>query len=80
MLVALAVMVPLIVNEFDLSVGSVAALSSVVVAAGTTRFDLRWVLAVLVAVLVSATIGLFNGPSWPGAGSARWSPRSAPPA
>jgi ribose transport system permease protein len=60
-LVALAVMIPLVCNEFDLSVGSVAALSSVVAAAGMTRFDLPWVLAVLLAVGACATIGLFNG-------------------
>ncbi len=60
-LVALAVMIPLIVNEFDLSVGSVAALSSVVAAAGTTRFDLPWLVAVALAVLVSAVVGLATG-------------------
>jgi ribose transport system permease protein len=60
-LVALAVMVPLVVGEFDLSVGSVAALTSVVVAAATTRFDVPWVLAVVLAVLAGTTIGLGNG-------------------
>jgi ribose transport system permease protein len=60
-LVALAVMVPLVVGEFDLSVGSVAAFTSVVVAAGTTRFDLPWVLALLLAVLAGTGIGLGNG-------------------
>jgi ribose transport system permease protein len=60
-LVALAVMIPLVCNEFDLSVGSVAALSSVVTAASMTRFDLPWPAAVLLAVLVGAGVGLFNG-------------------
>ena len=60
-LVALAVMIPLVCNEFDLSVGTVAALSSVVSAAAMTRFDLPWVLAVLLAVAACALIGLFNG-------------------
>jgi ribose transport system permease protein len=60
-LVALAVMVPLVCNEYDLSVGSIAALSSVVAAAGTTRFELPWSLAVLVALAAAATIGLMTG-------------------
>jgi ribose/xylose/arabinose/galactoside ABC-type transport system permease subunit len=60
-LVALAVMVPLVCHEFDLSVGSVAALSSVVTAAGITRFGLPWSVAVLIAIAISATIGLCTG-------------------
>lgn len=60
-LVALAVMVPLICNEFDLSVGALAALSSVVAAAGMTRFGLGWGPAVLVAIGVAALVGLATG-------------------
>jgi ribose transport system permease protein len=60
-LVALAVMVPLITNEFDLSVGTLAALSSVVAAAGMTRFGLGWGPAILIAVGVAAAVGLFSG-------------------
>ena len=60
-LVALAVMVPLICNEFDLSVGTLAALSSVIAAAGMTRFGLGWGPAVLLAIGVAALVGLFTG-------------------
>lgn len=67
-LVALAVMVPLVVGEFDLSVGAVTGLTSVVVAAGITRFDLPWVLAVLLAVGVGVAIGCGNGLLVAGAG------------
>ena len=60
-LVALAVMLPLIVDEFDLSVGALAGLSSVVAAASMTRFGLGWGPAMLLAVAVAAAVGLFNG-------------------
>jgi ribose transport system permease protein len=60
-LVALAVMLPLIVDEFDLSVGALAGLSSVVAAAAMTRFGLGWGPAMLLAVAVAAGVGLFNG-------------------
>jgi ribose transport system permease protein len=60
-LVALAVMVPLIVNEFDLSVGAVTGLASVVAAAAMTRFGVGWGPAIVLAVAVAAAIGLFNG-------------------
>jgi ribose transport system permease protein len=58
---ALAVMLPLIVDEFDLSVGALAGLSSVVAAASMTRFGLGWGPAMLLAVAVAAAVGLFNG-------------------
>jgi ribose transport system permease protein len=61
MLVALAVTVPLIGKEFDLSVGSITSLSAVVAAAGMTRFGLGVVVAVVVALAVGAAVGLVNG-------------------
>ena len=60
-LVALAVTIPLICNEFDLSVGALTALSSVVAAAGMTRFGLGWGPAMLLAIAVTAAIGLLTG-------------------
>lgn len=60
-LVALAVTIPLICNEFDLSVGALTALSSVVAAAGMTRFGLGWGPAMLLAIAVTAAIGLVTG-------------------
>jgi ribose transport system permease protein len=60
-LVALAVMVPLIVDEFDLSAGATTALSAVVAAAAMTRFGLGWGPACVLAVGVSSAVGLLNG-------------------
>lgn len=60
-LVGLAVMVPLIVNEFDLSVGAVTSLASVVAAAAMTRFGVGWGPSILLAVAVAAAVGLANG-------------------
>ena len=60
-LVALAVTVPLICNEFDLSVGALTALSSVIAAAGMTRFGLGWGPSMLLAVGAVALIGLVAG-------------------
>lgn len=60
-LVGLAVTVPLICGEFDLSVGSVAALAAVVAAAGITRFDLPWPVAIGVALAFGVGVGVANG-------------------
>jgi len=60
-LVGLAVMVPLIVNEFDLSVGALTGLASVVAAAAMTRFGVGWGPAIALAVAVAAAVGLVNG-------------------
>jgi len=61
LLVALAVMVPLVVDEFDLSVGAVTAASSVVAAAAMTRFGVGWGPAIVLAVALAALVGLVNG-------------------
>lgn len=61
MLVALAVTVPLVCNEFDLSVGAIPALSAVVAAAGMDRFGTGPVLAILLAVAVGVLVGALNG-------------------
>jgi ribose transport system permease protein len=60
-LVALAVMLPLIVDEFDLSVGAVTGLSSVVAAAAMTRFGVGWGPSIALAVAVGAAVGVVNG-------------------
>jgi ribose transport system permease protein len=60
-LVGLAVMVPLIVDEFDLSVGALTSVASVVAAAAMTRFGVGWGPAILLAVAAAAGIGLLNG-------------------
>jgi ribose transport system permease protein len=60
-LVGLAVMVPLIVNEFDLSVGALTSVASVVAAAAMTRFGVGWGPAIVLAVAAAAGIGFVNG-------------------
>lgn len=60
-LVALAVMLPLIVDEFDLSVGAVTSLASVVAAAAMTRFGVGWGPSILLAVAIASGVGLLNG-------------------
>lgn len=61
LLVALAVTVPLVCREFDLSVGTVAALAAVVAATGMSRFGLAPAVAVLLGLAAGAAVGLING-------------------
>lgn len=60
-LVALAALLPLVVGQFDLSVGANLGLASVAVALLAGDFGLPIVLAGLGAVFLSTVIGLING-------------------
>jgi ribose transport system permease protein len=61
-LVAFGLMIPLIVGQFDLSVGATAGFGGMLVAGLMSRGTVgSWVTAVLLVVLVSAVIGLVNG-------------------
>jgi ribose transport system permease protein len=60
-LLALAFMIPLVANEFDLSVGYVAELGSILVIGFQSRSGLSWELACLLVILLSALVGLING-------------------
>jgi simple sugar transport system permease protein/D-xylose transport system permease protein len=59
--ISLGVVCVLLVGEIDLSVGSVSGFSAAVVAVLFVRHDVNWVLAVLVACLIAAGIGLLYG-------------------
>jgi ribose transport system permease protein len=58
---ALAFIFPLIGGRFDVSVGSILGLCSIVTAAAMGKHELSLVLAILIGVGVGALIGLFNG-------------------
>jgi ribose transport system permease protein len=60
-LLALAVMIPLAANEFDLSVGYVVGLGHILVVGLQVRLHLPWELAALLVVLAGAGIGAING-------------------
>jgi simple sugar transport system permease protein len=60
-IVAMAVTLLMIAGEFDLSVGSVLGMSSVLVAYGMTKLSLPAAPAVLLGLLGAAGIGLLNG-------------------
>ncbi|HVY99699.1 MAG TPA: ABC transporter permease [Dongiaceae bacterium] len=60
-LVALGVMVPLIVGQFDVSVGFVATLGVMLTAGLLSRDDLPWPLVVLIVTGCGAAIGLLMG-------------------
>ncbi len=59
--ISLGIVCVLLVGEIDLSVGSVSGFSGAVVAVLFVRNGWNWVLAVLVACLVAAAIGLLYG-------------------
>ena len=60
-LVALGVMVPLIVGQFDLSPGFVASLSVMLTAGLMSRDGLPWPLVLVIVLSVGAVIGLIMG-------------------
>jgi ribose transport system permease protein len=60
-LVALAVMIPLAANRFDLSAASVAGIGQVLANGLQTQQHLPWPLACLIVLAIGATAGLVNG-------------------
>jgi ribose transport system permease protein len=60
-IIALGSIVPLVCGQFDLSVGSVAGLTSVLTAASYAHWHLPLVLGIVVGVLAGALIGAVNG-------------------
>ena len=60
-LVALAVMVPLIVGEFDLSAAANAGLANILVVGFCQKQGIDWPLAFALAIAASTVIGIANG-------------------
>jgi ribose transport system permease protein len=60
-LLALAFMIPVAANEWDLSVGFLAELGSILVIGFQARSGLGWAAACLLVILISALVGLING-------------------
>ena len=59
--VALAVMIPLASNNFDLSVASILGISQVLANGLQTQQGLSWQVATILCILLGAFIGLING-------------------
>lgn len=59
--VALALLVPLVGGEFDLSVGAVVTLSAVACAAFMANYGLPLIVAVLLTIALGGLIGVLNG-------------------
>lgn len=60
-LLALAVMVPLITNNFDLSVGYVLGFTSILAIGLQTKQGLSWQTAIAVTLVVGLVVGIVNG-------------------
>jgi ribose transport system permease protein len=60
-LVALAVMIPLAANQFDLSAASVLGIAQVLANGLQTQQGLPWPVAIVLCVLLGAAVGLLNG-------------------
>lgn len=61
LIVALALMVPLLAGSFDLSIGSVAALSAMVAAGMMARDHMSLLPACLIALAIGLVVGFING-------------------
>lgn len=60
-IMGIAILVPLVAGAFDLSVGAVANLSTVVVVQVQSAYHWNMALAIVVAIAVSVAIGAING-------------------
>ncbi|GAB3760563.1 ribose transport system permease protein [Nocardioides ginsengisegetis] len=60
-IIALASILPLTCGQFDLSVGAIAGLSSIVAASAAAEHDVPVVLAVALGIFSGCGVGLFNG-------------------
>jgi ribose transport system permease protein len=60
-LLALGAMLPLVVGEFDLSVGANLGVASILVASLTGNHHKPMLMAILIALAVSSSVGLLNG-------------------
>ena len=60
-LVALAVMIPIAANNFDLSVASILGISQVLANGLQTQQGLPWQAACLLCIIMGAIVGLING-------------------
>lgn len=60
-LIALAAIVPLVCGEFDISVGSILSLSTVVTAHAVSSWGFPIVFAILAGVVAGGLVGLVNG-------------------
>jgi ribose transport system permease protein len=60
-LLALAVMIPLAANEFDLSVGYMIGLGHILAVGLQVRLQLPWQIAALLVVVAGAVVGAING-------------------
>jgi ribose transport system permease protein len=58
---ALALVLPLICNQFDLSVGSIVGITCIASTAAVSRFHLPSVLAIVIGIAFGGLIGLVNG-------------------
>ena len=60
-IIALGSIVPLVCGQFDLSVGSVAGLCSVLAASAYARFHMPLIAGIAIGILIGALIGVVNG-------------------
>jgi ribose transport system permease protein len=60
-IIALGSIVPLVCGQFDLSVGSVAGLTSVLTAMAYSKLHLPLIVGVLIGIAIGAFVGLING-------------------
>ena len=60
-LVALAVMIPIAANNFDLSVASILGISQVLANGLQTQQGMPWEIACLLCIIIGAIVGLING-------------------
>ncbi|WP_328946333.1 sugar ABC transporter permease [Streptomyces sp. NBC_00250] len=61
LILAIGMLMVIVAGHIDLSVGSIAAFTGIVVAKSMQHFDLPWPLAILLGLVVGAAIGAWQG-------------------
>jgi putative multiple sugar transport system permease protein len=61
LILALGMLMVIVIGQIDLSVGSVAGFSGMVMAKVASELNLPWYLAVLIALAIGALVGAWNG-------------------
>ena len=61
LILALGMLMVIVIGQIDLSVGSVAGFTAMTMAICASKYNMPWILAVLIAILIGLAIGAWHG-------------------
>ena len=61
LILALGMLMVIVIGQIDLSVGSVAVFTAMTMAICASKYNMPWILAVLIAILIGLAIGAWHG-------------------